>query len=120
MRNAIVGQSGGPTSAINATLSGVIRACAKSEKIDKLYGMKNGIEGLLLGDVVDLTYLYGDENNLSKLENTPASALGSCRKRLPNLDTDISVYDNLLTVLKKYDIGYFLNIHRQYFRLPQA
>ena len=110
MRNAIVGQSGGPTSAINATLSGVIRACAKSEKIDKLYGMKNGIEGLLLGDVVDLTYLYGDENNLSNLENTPASALGSCRKRLPNLDSDVSVYDNLLTILKKYDIGYFFYI----------
>lgn len=110
MRNAIVGQSGGPTSAINATLSGVIRACAKSEKIDKLYGMKNGIEGLLLGDVVDLTYLYGDENNLSNLENTPASALGSCRKRLPNLDGDISVYDNLSAVLKKYDISYFFYI----------
>ena len=110
MRNAIVGQSGGPTSAINATLSGVIKACAKSEKIDKLYGMKNGIEGLLLGEVVDLSYLYGDEKGLSHLENTPASALGSCRKRLPSLDCDTSVYDKLLDILKEYEIGYFFYI----------
>lgn len=110
MRNAIVGQSGGPTSVINATLSGVIKACAKSEIIDKLYGMKNGIEGLLLGEVVDLSYLYGDEVSLSRLESTPASALGSCRKRLPELDGDTSVYDKLLTVLKEHDIGYFFYI----------
>ncbi|MBQ7761042.1 MAG: 6-phosphofructokinase [Clostridia bacterium] len=110
MRNAIVGQSGGPTSAINATLSGVIKACCKSSRIDKLYGMKNGIEGLLLGEIVDLSYLYEDEKALSQLENTPSSALGSCRKRLPNLDGDISAYEKLLAILEKYDIGYFFYI----------
>ena len=110
MKNAIVGQSGGPTSAINATLSGVIRACYESLNIDKLYGMKNGIEGLLLGEVVDLSYLYGNEKELSLLENTPSSALGSCRKRLPELDGDTSVYERLLSILKEYDIGYFFYI----------
>ncbi len=110
MRNAIVGQSGGPTSAINATLSGVIKACSKSLKIDKLYGMKNGIEGLLLGEIVDLSYLYQDEKALLQLENTPSSALGSCRKRLPDLNGDTSVYEKLFSIFERYDIGYFFYI----------
>ena len=54
--NAIVGQSGGPTAAINATLSGVIRgALAHSDVIGKIYGMKNGIEGLLEGRLINLS-----------------------------------------------------------------
>ena len=92
--NAIVGQSGGPTSAINATLSGVIRGASKSDKIAKLYGMKNGIEGFLKEELVDLTYLYDNEEKLSLLETTPASALGSCRIKLPNLDTGSHVFSN--------------------------
>ena len=81
--NAIVGQSGGPTSAINATLSGVIRGASLSDSIDKLYGMVNGVEGLLNKSIIDLSYLFGDDDNLNALELTPASALGSCRKKLP-------------------------------------
>ena len=55
--NAVVGQSGGPTSAINATLSGVIRGALEAHSagiIKTLYGMKNGIEGFLREDFVDL------------------------------------------------------------------
>ena len=51
--NAVVGQSGGPTSAINATLAGVISGCLEAG-IDKIYGMKNGIEGLLGEELLDL------------------------------------------------------------------
>ena len=59
--NAIVGQSGGPTSAINATLSGVIRACLDNKNIiNTLYGMKNGIEGFLKEDFVDLFSFFED------------------------------------------------------------
>lgn len=108
--NAIVGQSGGPTSAINATLSGVIRQACKSEKIDKLYGMKNGIEGLLMGNIVDLSYLFDDEKSLSLLETTPSSALGSCRKKLPDFNTDEEIYRRLFSIFKEYDIGYFFYI----------
>ena len=110
MGNAIVGQSGGPTSAINATLSGVIRGVGKSGKINKLYGMKNGIEGLLDEEFVDLSYLFSDEEKLSLLETTPASALGSCRKKLPNLDTPEDIFDKIFAIFSKLDIRYFFYI----------
>ncbi|MBQ7789521.1 MAG: 6-phosphofructokinase [Clostridia bacterium] len=108
--NAIVGQSGGPTSAINATLSGVIRGCHKSEEISKLYGMGNGIEGFLNEDIIDLSYLFGDEDKLALLELTPSSALGSCRRKLPPLENKNEIYDKIFTLFKKYDIRYFFYI----------
>lgn len=108
--NAIVGQSGGPTSAINATLSGVICGASRSEAIKKLYGMRNGIEGFLSEKLIDLSYLYGDRDALSVLESTPASALGSCRKRLPDTSKDSEVYKKIFDIFKKYDIRYFFYI----------
>lgn len=103
--NAIVGQSGGPTSAINATLSGVIRECAKNSAIDKLYGMLNGIEGMLHGKIIDLTYLYNDESKLSILETTPAAALGSCRKKV-----DESELEKIFDFFENNNIRYFFYI----------
>ncbi len=108
--NAIVGQSGGPTSAINATLSGVIKGAYASKNIKKLFGMKNGIEGFLDEQIIDLTYLFGNEEQLEILETTPASALGSCRKKLPNLDTPDTIYDKVFEIFKKYDIRFFFYI----------
>ncbi len=108
--NAIVGQSGGPTCAINATLSGVIRACLENDKIKRLYGMKNGIEGLLKEDVVDLFSFFEDEKSLNTLELTPASALGTCRLRLAELDGDVSQYKRIFEILEKYEIRYFFYI----------
>ncbi len=111
--NAVVGQSGGPTSAINATLSGVIRGCAEANKngvIKSLYGMKNGIEGLLAERLVDLSSHFTDEVWLSTLETTPAAALGSCRKKLKSYADDSETYERLLGIFKKYDIRYFFYI----------
>ncbi len=108
--NAVVGQSGGPTAAINATLSGVIRGAAAAEEIKTLYGMRNGVEGLLEERLVDLTAFFDSEYKLNTLENTPAAALGSCRKKLPKKGEDDSVYEKLLAVFKKYDIRYFFYI----------
>jgi len=84
--NAIVGQSGGPTAAINATLSGVIRGALASDCIGTIYGAYNGVEGMLAGTYCDLTAFFADETKLTTLETTPAAALGSCRKKLPKLD----------------------------------
>lgn len=108
--NAIVGQSGGPTSAINATLSGVIRGASLSDSIDKLYGMVNGVEGLLNKSIIDLSYLFGDDDNLNALELTPASALGSCRKKLPKIEDDEEFYKNVFAIFKEYNIRYFFYI----------
>ncbi|MBO5380249.1 MAG: 6-phosphofructokinase [Clostridia bacterium] len=108
--NAIVGQSGGPTAAINATLSGIIRASADSENIEKLYGMKNGIEGLIDGKIVDISYLFGDEKSLYTLESTPAAALGSCRKKLPTCGENKEIYEKILGHLKSFNIRYLFYI----------
>ena len=111
--NAVVGQSGGPTSAINATLSGVIKGCAEAYrdgKIVKLYGMKNGIEGFLDERLVDLSDKFFDEEWLGILETTPAAALGSCRRKLKSYTQDAETYEKLLALFKKYDVRYFFYI----------
>ncbi len=109
--NAVVGQSGGPTAAINATLSGVLRGVAQHrDSIPTVYGMRNGIEGFLSGDLVDLTLHADDETWLSLLEQTPAAALGSCRKKLPKPDADPAFFEALIAAFRKYNIRYFFYI----------
>ena len=79
--NAVVGQSGGPTAAINATLSGVIRgALAAIEKgsIGKLYGMRNGIEGFCEERLVDLGKIFTTEQRLRGPIKTLAALRRSC------------------------------------------
>ena len=107
--NAVVGQSGGPTAAINATLAGVIKGAQSAiadGTVGKIYGMRNGIEGFLREDLVDLS----DFSELEALKTTPAAALGSCRKRLKSHDVDAETYERILEILKKYDIRYFFYI----------
>ncbi len=109
--NAVVGQSGGPTAAINATLAGVIKGALENEAIGTLYGMKNGVEGLLREDLVNLTELFeGKEDDLGVLSLTPAAALGSCRKKLGAHDKDKATYEKLFEIFKKYNIRYFFYI----------
>ncbi len=111
--SVVVGQSGGPTTAINATLSGVIRgALAGVEKgcIEKIYGMRNGIEGLCKENLVDLGAIFTSEQKLKDLEHTPAAALGSCRKKLPNPKDDPAFFESLIAIFKKYNIRYFFYI----------
>ena len=112
--NAVVGQSGGPTAAINATLAGVIRgvkdANMNNGAIGTLYGMRNGVEGLLEERLIDLTARFADDADIDLLENTPAAALGSCRKKLPDPDADPAFFEKLIGIFKKYDIRYFFYI----------
>lgn len=105
MKNLIVGQSGGPSVAINATLAGVISAAQKSEKIGKVYGAKNGIEGILNDTVIDLT----EFSDFEKLKVTPAMALGSCRYKLPQ-DISDPAYEKIDAFIKKYNIGFIAYI----------
>ena len=112
--NAIVGQSGGPTAAINATLAGVIKGALSNSSIKTVYGMRNGIEGMLAERLVDLGDIFIDENKLDMLIHTPAAALGSCRKKLPDPKSekaeDIAFFEKVFEIFKKYDIRYFFYI----------
>lgn len=109
--NAIVGQSGGPTAAINASLAGVINNAMESNVIGTVYGMANGIDGLLKHRVYNLSEIFSENpDNIDLLKHTPGAALGSCRLKLPYPDQDKEFYDNLFSIFEKYGIGYFFYI----------
>lgn len=110
--NAVVGQSGGPTTAINATLAGVISGAMSSEAIYKIYGMKNGIDGLLRDDLILLNERFSERTAFERLKRTPAAALGSCRKKLPKEEDKNynETFERIIEMFKKYDIRYFFYI----------
>lgn len=108
MKNLIVGQSGGPTAAINSTLAGVIKGGVDSNKVGKVYGMLNGILGMMENKIYDLDDLGNNEEKISLLQKTPASFLGSCRYKLP--ENDENVYEKIFEILEEYNIGYFFYI----------
>ncbi len=136
IRTILVGQSGGPTAAINASLAGVVRA-AHAQGL-RVLGMRNGIQGFLEGNVVDLVEALGltasesgssnhastnpGEKNLQLLRKTPSSWLGSCRFKLPELEpnpatysssepADVSpIYQQIDAQLKKYQVDAVLYI----------
>nr|WP_315103445.1 6-phosphofructokinase [uncultured Catonella sp.] len=108
MKNLIVAQSGGPTAAINATLTGVIKEWCKKNNGTKVYGSRFGVEGIIKENITDLTGLL--EDDLDKLMRTPASALGSCRYKLSDPKEDETDFKRVLEVFRKYDIGYFVYI----------
>ncbi|KUO49089.1 MAG: hypothetical protein APF76_09585 [Desulfitibacter sp. BRH_c19] len=101
--NLIVGQSGGPTTVINGSLAGVIAEAKNHEKIQKIYGMQHGIEGLLKKNFLDLTDC--SLNIINGLRVTPASALGGCRYKVKDDD-----YSQILEILKEKNIRYFFYI----------
>ena len=101
--NAVVGQSGGPTAAINSSLAGVIQEALAHSEIEHVYGMLGAVKGLLDGRLVDL----GRETPsvVEGLRRTPSSALGSGRHKLGPND-----YDRLAAVLRAHDIRFFFYI----------
>ena len=130
IRTILVGQSGGPTAAINASLAGVVRA-AHAQGL-RVLGMRNGIQGFLEGGVVDLVEALEftasesgssnhastnpGEKSLQLLRKTPSSWLGSCRFKLPELaDNSESaaispIYQQINAQLKKYQVDAVLYI----------
>ena len=118
-KNAIVGQSGGPTSVINASLAGVFESC-KSRGAEIVYGMCNGVAGLLEERVVDLSTVLTDDLDIELLKRTPSSFLGSCRYKLPDWHDDETVYKKLFAILEKLNIGYFFYIGGNDSWIPSA
>lgn len=110
-KNVIVAQSGGPTVAINASLSGVVRQVMESDTYDTVYGSINGILGILNNNTINLSELAaGDSEFLHRLETTPAMFLGSCRHKLPHFLDDDSSYVYIFKQFEKLNIGAFFYI----------
>jgi 6-phosphofructokinase 1 len=101
--NAIIGQSGGPTSVINGSLCGIVEECRSQPAVGKVLGMRFGIEGFMRGDVIDL----GRETpaTIGRLRSTPSSALGSCRHKVQEAD-----FPAILAMLRRHDIRYYFLI----------
>ena len=99
-KNILVAHGGGPTAVINCSLQGVVEAAWASGKVDKIYAARFGAEGILKGDLIDLTDVSAE--TITKLGHTPASAIGSCRRKLTNED-----YPTVLETLKKFNIDCF-------------
>lgn len=89
----LVGQSGGPTAAINASLAGVVGATRAAGL--RAVGMRYGIQGLLDGRTVDLDERLASPTQLELLSHTPSSYLGSCRYKLPDPTADETPYRKL-------------------------
>lgn len=106
--NAIVGQSGGPTTVINASLAGVIKGAFAANEIETIYGAEHGIEGVLAENLVNLNERFADPKMLNLLIHTPAAYLGSCRYKLPKEFDE--KYDKIFEVFKKHNIAYFFYI----------
>lgn len=102
---AILGQSGGPTSVINASAAGVFIEALKQKNITQVYGACHGIKGILNEEFYDIN--KEDLEELELLKTTPSSSIGSVRYKLKPLETDDSEYKRLLEVFKKYNIRYF-------------
>ena len=101
--NAIVGQSGGPTAVINASMVGVVDAAKKAKAIDRVFGMRFAIEGVLNNHLLDLS--AESDETLKAVRYTPSSALGSSRLKLQDKH-----FAPILKQLKKYGIRYFFMI----------
>ena len=99
-KNILVAHGGGPTAVINCSLQGVVEAARASGKVNKIYAARFGAEGILKGDLIDLTDVSAE--TITRLGHTPASAIGSCRRKLTDED-----YPTVLETLKKFNIDCF-------------
>ncbi len=109
-RNCFVGQSGGPTAAINASLAGIIHECYNSRQFNHVYGMINGVKGLLENKYIDLLENFNTEDRIELLKTSPAMYLGSCRFKLPSYQDDPQTYQQLFKVFNELEITDFYYI----------
>ena len=101
----IIGQSGGPTSVINASAYGVIDTALKSGCITQVLGAEHGIKGVLNDRLFDMG--LEDPEELRLMKYTPSSALGSCRYKIADPEKDDTDYKRILEVFKKHNVRYF-------------
>ena len=102
--NVLVGQSGGPTSVINASVAGIISEALNHECIEEVYGTLNGVLGLLQEDLIDLA--AESQQQIRALKHTPGAALGTCRYKLKKQQD----FERVLEVFKAHNIRYFFYI----------
>jgi 6-phosphofructokinase len=101
--NAVIGQSGGPTSVINQSLVGAVQEALRQDAIDGIYGARHGLRGILDEDFLDLSKTSAAD--LERVAETPSAALGSVRLKPGKEECEA-----LLKIFQKYDVRYFFYI----------
>ncbi len=110
MFNIAVAQSGGPTAAINASLTGVFNGAEQEKEVDEIYGAENGIEGILGDRLLNLRSILMDDHDKQLLMTTPSTILGSCRFKLKDWHDDESDYLRITEVFNRHNIRAFFYI----------
>ena len=110
MFNIAVAQSGGPTAAINASLTGVFNGAEQEKDVDEIYGAENGIEGILGDRLLNLRSILMDDHDKQLLMTTPSTILGSCRFKLKDWHEDESDYLRITEVFNRHNIRAFFYI----------
>ena len=110
MFNIAVAQSGGPTAAINASLTGVFNGAEQEKEVDEIYGAENGIEGLLGDRLLNLRSILMNDHDKQLLMTTPSTILGSCRFKLKDWHEDESDYLRITEVFNRHNIRAFFYI----------
>ena len=105
MKNCVIGQSGGPTSVINASVMGLLEKNNELQVFEKVYGGLNGIEGILKEEFINLSQLTKEE--IETVKHTPSAGLGSCRYKLKDHEEDPADYNMLFDIFEKHNIGAF-------------
>jgi 6-phosphofructokinase 1 len=98
--NMLIAHGGGPTPVINVSLQGAVEEAKEQGNIGKIYGARFGAEGIFKGELLDLGSF--PQTEIAKLRQTPASAIGSCRRKLREED-----YPQVLDCFRKFNIRYF-------------
>jgi 6-phosphofructokinase 1 len=102
--NVLVGQSGGPTSVINASVAGIVAEALNHPCIEEIYGALNGVLGILQEELVDLA--SESQQQIRALRHTPGAALGTCRYKLKKQQD----FERVIEVFKAHNIRYFFYI----------
>lgn len=110
MFNVAVAQSGGPTAAINASLTGVFNGAEQEAQVDEIYGAENGIEGIINDRLLNLRNILMDEHDKQLLMTTPSTILGSCRFKLKDWHEDDSDYRKIAETFSRHNIRAFFYI----------
>ena len=101
--NVLVGQSGGPTAVINASIEGVVAEALNHACIEEIYGTLNGVLGILNEEFIDLA--SESQQTIRGLRHTPGAALGTCRYKLKKRED----FERVLEVFKAHNIRYFFS-----------
>jgi 6-phosphofructokinase len=99
----VIAEGGGPTAVINQSLVGAVLEARLFRQIDRVYGARYGVRGIVNEDFVDLS--EETRTNLEAVAATPSSALGSTRDK-----PDLAYCRNILASLRAHGAAWFLYI----------